>query len=91
YRQYFVDVWRQAPKRNSGFAPPKMRHVIESMKAKASRTLEEKIALSPFQTSEALKNEIGLRVRNRIEQDWDFVKLASRGPYLLLIFKQGED
>jgi len=53
--------------------------------------LEEKITLNLFSSSEALKAEIGVRVRNRIAMDWDFVNIFSKGPYLYLAFRHREN
>lgn len=53
--------------------------------------LEEKIVLQMFASSEALKEEIGARVRNRIAMDWDFVNIFSKGPYLYLAFRHRDN
>ena len=49
---------------------------------------EECIPINSFQTSDALKNEIGMRILTRREMDWHFVSLCSKGPYIYLTFKQ---
>ena len=48
---------------------------------------EEKIKVSAFHSSEALKNEIGQRILNRRSMDWDFVRLGSKGSFIYLVFK----
>ena len=53
-----------------------------------SEYLEEKIKLNAFHSSDALKSEIGRIIRDRSKMNWDFVKLSSDGPFLLLVFKQ---
>ena len=49
---------------------------------------EEKIPLTSFHSSEALKDEIGQRILNRRSMNWDFVQLNSEGAFLCLTFKQ---
>ncbi len=68
-----------------------MLTLLDSMKAKATRYLEEKITLGAFHSAEALKNEIGSRVAARSKEHWSFVELTSRGPYLLLTFSRDAD
>ncbi|TDI84987.1 MAG: hypothetical protein E2O79_02540 [Caldithrix sp.] len=49
---------------------------------------EERIFLTSFRSSEALKDEIGQRISKRRSKDWDFVQLNSEGAFLSLTFKQ---
>jgi len=53
-----------------------------------SNIVEEKLAVQAFHSAQHLKDEIGQRILSRSEQDWVFVDLESRGPFIYLTFKQ---
>ncbi|MFQ5641494.1 MAG: hypothetical protein ACE5IR_26250 [bacterium] len=48
---------------------------------------EEKILLSAYHAAADLKAEIGRRILQRSNSQWEFVRLISRGAFLYLIFK----
>ncbi|RMF65077.1 MAG: hypothetical protein D6743_08425 [Calditrichaeota bacterium] len=49
--------------------------------------VEERIEVSLFESSESLKREIGERIQQRRETEWDLVRLSSRGPFIYLLFR----
>ncbi len=57
------------------------------MNTGSTQSEEEKIVLPDFRSSEALKEEISLRVNHRVDGNWELVSLFSRGKYLYLRFE----
>ena len=55
---------------------------------RTTKTEEESILLRDFKSAADLKNEIASRVLSRSKSRWQFVRLASRGSFLYLLFEQ---